>query len=289
MAVFGHELSLTLALARDIPRARRWGEEVLPLVVKASAVFEAMLRRPLTLIYALSGEIDKAREACEAVERIESRTLLGCVYEDACGVGLHYLRCGELERARGYLERLLPLYEDRSNLAAVAACGLVLGNVYLELGRHAKAGELLTRSLEISRDGGNALLQAWALPLLCDVCLAVGQRARAEEHVRRGFELLVPEQRWYGAVAPLHAARGRLAAAAKLWDDAIRDFETAIAINRQSELPWDEAHALRHLAHVQRERNHAGDRERARLGLNQALEIFTRVGARKDVEKVAAS
>ena len=288
MAVFGHELSLTLALARDIPRARRWGEEVLPSVVKTSPVFEAMLRRPLTLVYALSGEIDKARQACAAVETIEARTLLGCVYEDACGVGLHYLRCGELEQARRYLERVLPLYQERSNLAAVAACALVLGHVNLEAGDHARAEELLARSVDIARAGGNVLVEAWALPLLGELCLAADRVDEASAHIRRGFELLTTDRNWCGVAAPLHAARGHLATVRTDWDEALQCYESAIAINRQYDLPWDEARALNGLAFTYRARGHAGDRDRARLSLERALEMFQRVGARRDIETTLA-
>jgi class 3 adenylate cyclase/tetratricopeptide (TPR) repeat protein len=286
MAVFGHELSLTLALARDVPRARRWGEEVLPAVAKASPVFEAMLRRPLTLIYALAGEIDKGREACAAVEAIEARTMLGCVYEDACGVGLHYLRSGDVEQARRYLERVMPLYRDRSNRAAVAACALVLGNVYLESGNPARAEPLLMEALEIAREGGNVLLQAWTLPLLCDVSLARGDLDKAAAHVEADVELLAPDRNWHGLAGLLHVARGRLAAARRGWDDAIGHFEAAIVIDRESGLPWDEARALHDLARARRRRARAGDREQAEREVRQALEIFGRIGARTEVEKV---
>ena len=284
MAVFGHELSLTLALARDARRARRWGEEVLPAVIKASPVFEAMLRRPLTLIYALTGDIDKAREACAAVEGIETRTMLGCVYEDACGVGLHYLRSGEPDRARQYLERVTPLYRERSNRAAVAACALVLGNVYLELGNPAHAEQLLLESLEIARDGGHALLQAWTLPLLCDVSLATGDLDKAAEHVARVVALLAPDRHWHGLAGLLHVTRGRLAAARRGWDDAIESFETAIATNREYGLPWDEARALHDLARARGARARAGDREQAQREIAQALEIFERIAARTEVK-----
>jgi class 3 adenylate cyclase/tetratricopeptide (TPR) repeat protein len=287
-AVFGHELALTLALARDVPRARRWGEEVLAAVTKASPVFEAMLRRPLTMIYALSGEIDKARASCQAVEAIEARTLVGCIYEDACSVGLHYLRGGELEEARRYLERMLPLYQERGNQAAVAACALALGQVRLESGEHAGAEDLLQRGLDIARSGANVLVEAWALPLLTELCVVTGQYDRADEHLRRGFELLAPDRNWYGVIAPLHAARGRLAAVHGRWDEAFRSFSAAIAVDRRYDLPWDEARALQGLAATYLARDESGDRERAGQALDEALALFRRVGARRDADSTRA-
>ncbi len=286
MAVMGHELSLTLALARDVPRATEWGERVLPEVVKASPVFEAMLRRPLALIYTLAGEVSKAEETCRAVERIEGKTLLGCVYEDAAGIGFHYLRRGEWEKAREYLERAIPFYEERSNLSALCACSLILGSLYLETGNFPRAEELLLGSLDISRRGSNVLVELWVLPVICDLYLKRGQHAGAAEHVTRGFELLKPDQNWYALPAPMFLAKGMLATATRSWDEAATSFETAIAINRQYRLPYDEAKALYEWGLMCLAKGQAKDRENAEKKLNSSLEIFQRVGARKDVEKV---
>jgi len=288
MAVMGHELSLTLALARDVPRATEWGERVLPEVVKASPVFEAMVRRPLAWVYALSGDVAKGEETCQAIERIEANTLLGCVYEDAAGIGYHYLRRGDWEKARTYLERALPLYRERGNLAALSGCSLVLGNLHLEEGNFDQAEELLLKSLEMSRRGSSVLMELWALPLLCELSLKTGQHVRAAEYLGRGFELLGPDRNWYGLPAPLFLAKGMLAAAQRRWDEGTTSFETAHAIARRYLLPGDEARALCEWGLMHRARGQAGDREAAETKLGASLEIFRRTGAKKDVEKVLA-
>ena len=289
MAVMGHELSLTLALARDVPRATEWGERVLPELVKASPVFEVMMRRPLAWIYALSGDMAKADESCQAIERIEATTLLGCVYEDAAAAGYHYLRRGDWDMARAYLERALPLYRERSNLAALSGCCLVLGNLHLVEGNLAQAEELLLRSLEMSRGGSNALMELWALPLLCELALKTGQHARAAEYIGRGFELLEADRKWYGLPGPLFLVKGILAAEERRWDVAMTSFETARALARQYRLPGDEARVLSEWGLMHRARGHAGDREAAGAKLGAGLEIFRRTGAKKDVEKVLAN
>jgi len=104
--------------------------------------------------------------------------------------------------------------------------------------------------------------------------------------VDRSFELMKPDQNWYGLPAPMYLARGMLATARKDWDTATESFDKAIQINRQYQLPWDEAktlyeRGLMYLAHGRK-----GDREKAHENLDEALAIFQRVGAKKDVEKV---
>jgi len=288
ISIFGHELSLTLALVRDLPRAREWGERIL-LEAQGKGLLEQSLRRPLALIYALSGDTPKADEACEAVERIESRTLMGCNFEEGAGVGFHYLRQGQWEKAGEYLERTILAHQDRNNLAAVAGCFFTLGILKLEQADHARAEELLLRSLEVCRNGGNVLFELWVLPVLVELHLKMRQPAKAEEYVKRGVELMKPDQNWYGLPASLHTAQGMLAVAQKQWDEAAKCFEQAVILNRRYQLPWDEAKTLYEWALMHLARDKAGDREQAQGKIGEALEIFRRVGARKDVEKVLAA
>jgi tetratricopeptide (TPR) repeat protein len=288
MAVMGHELSLVLALARDVPRATEWGERVLPEVVKTSPVFEAMVRRPLVWIYALSGDRIKADQMCQAVERIESKTLLGCIYEDGAGIGLYYLRRGEWEKARAYLEAALSRFEERSNLAAVSACLVFLGALHVEAGDLGKAERFLLRSLDISRRGRNVLVELWVLPILAEMCLKAGQNSQAAEHVKRGFELLEPSRNWYGLPAPVWLVHGMLATARGRWEEAEQAFEQAIALNRQYRLPYDEAKSLGEYGLMCLNRDGKADRALARAKLEASRKLFEAVGAQRDVERILA-
>lgn len=288
MAVMGHELSLVLALARDVTRAAEWGERIVPEVVKASPVFASMLWRPLAWVYGLSGDVEKGEETCKALERIEAETRLGCIYEDAAGLGFLYLRRGEWDKARSYLERAVGLYEERSNLSALNGCRLVLGNLYLEMGDLAPAEALLQRSAEMARHGGNTLVELWALPLLCEVYLKAGRPERAEACLERAFGLLTPDRAWYGLPAPLFTANGMCAAGRQEWAEAMRSFERAIAISRENHLPYDTARALYECGLAYLMRGQAGDRESGREKLTDSLEIFQSIKAVKDVERVMA-
>jgi len=59
-----------------------------------------------------------------------------------------------------------------------------------------------------------------------------------------------------------------------------------IQVNRQYQLPWDEAKTLYERGVMYLARGQEGDREKAHENLDEALAIFQRVGAKKDVEKV---
>jgi tetratricopeptide (TPR) repeat protein len=287
IGILGQQLTLSLALLRDIPRAREWGEKALPEVAKFGVpTLEGFLRRPLALVYTLSGQVTKAHEVCQAVQTLESKTLSGCHFEDTANIGLHCLHQGERDKAREYLEWAIAVHQDRNNLAAVSACSFTLGSLNLEEGNFPKAEQLLLKSLEICRTGGNVLFELWVLPVLAELYLKTGQPDKAAEYVDRGFELMKPDQNWYGLPAPMHLARGMLATARKDWGTATESFDKAIQINRQYQLPWDEAKTLYERGLMYLARGGKGDRDKAHEDLDEALAVFQKVGAKKDAEKV---
>jgi tetratricopeptide (TPR) repeat protein len=104
--------------------------------------------------------------------------------------------------------------------------------------------------------------------------------------VDRGFELVKPGQNWYGLPAPVYLARGMLATARKDWRTAANSFSKATEINRQYQLPWDEARTLYERGLMYLARGDKGDRDKAHEDLDEALAIFQKVGAKKDAEKV---
>ena len=288
IAGLGHELAVTLALARDVPRARAWGEKALPLVMKVSPVFEGMLRRPLGLIYALSGEVAKGEETCEAVDRIERDTQIGCVFEDAASVGFFHMRRGRWNRARSYLEAATAKNRAR-NVSAYAACLVILGQVHGKQGDLESAEAMLNEAVELARSGGNVLLETWGLTELAEVALAMQRLDTVDACVRRSLVLLDPDKKWYGLPASLEILRGQLASIRRDWEEAHGHFERAIAITRAFELPYDEARALHALGSTALQRGSAEGRDRATRALERARELFQHVGADRDLEAVASA
>lgn len=288
MGLLGHELCLTLALTRNIPLARQWGERILPEVVKAGPILETMLRRPLALIYALSGDAEKADEACRLVEETETKTRFGCIYQDAASVGYHYLRTGERDKARRHLETGRSIFRERNNLAALWGCTYALGHLELDGGHYARSEELLTEALDACKANDNVLCELWVLPVVAELYLATGRHDKAAECVNRGFELMDSGRKWYGLPSPLFLARGALFSDRKDWEDAERCFESALAINRQYRLPYDAAKVHLAWGRMHHARNGSEDRSAARGKFDSALALAKAVGAKKLVDEVSA-
>jgi tetratricopeptide (TPR) repeat protein len=291
ISILAHELTLTLALARAPGRARAAGErglqEFLALPAeRRNAYFESMIRRPLALALILAGHAAPAAGECRFVDEVSAETLLGCFWEDTAAVALHWFRQGDWERARRVAERTIAVMTERNQVAAVSACAYVLGCLDLAEGRRAEAEARLARSLEICRGGGNVLFELWVLPVLGELYLETDRRDRAAGCVDRGEALLRPAGSWYGLPAGIHLARGMLARERREWVAAEAAFERAVEVNREHDLPWDEAKALSEWGRMLVARAAPGDRARARERSGAALDLFERVGARRHAEEV---
>jgi class 3 adenylate cyclase/tetratricopeptide (TPR) repeat protein len=296
IGVLAHELLVTLALARDVPRAKAYGKRALAAILRALAAqkqpaehFQNLVRLPLTLVYGLSGEAEPAREEAEIVERIEARTLSTCRWEDAAAVGFTLLRRGKVEAARASLERTLARMTERNQIAAISGCSFVLGLLAKDEDRLDDAEALLHRSLEIARNGGSVLFELWVLPALCEVLIATGNLEGAQAFVERALLLLDAGLHWYGLPAGIHLARGLLARERRDWDEAEAAFVEAVAVNRRYALPWDEAKTLYEWARMYQRRDRIGDREQAGSKAAAACDLFERVGAIRDAQKTLAA
>jgi hypothetical protein len=69
------------------------------------------------------------------------------------------------------------------------------------------------------------------------------------------------------------------------WEMAIKFFGKAIHINRQYELLWDEAKTNYEWGKMYLARNQKGDMKTASEKFSLSIDIFTRIGAKKEVEK----
>jgi hypothetical protein len=113
----------------------------------------------------------------------------------------------------------------------------------------------------------------------------MGRPERAEEYVCRGFDLLSPDQKWYGLPAPLYLAQGMLMSAQGKSERATMSFKEAANINRRYGLPWAEGRVLHEWGVMV---GKMGNKRAATEKLHSALALYQKVDAKKDVKKVLA-
>ncbi len=288
ISVFGHELVLTLTLAKDTVRAQKWGEMILDYVKEAGPIIEGQLRRPLILLYTLIGNHAKATELAQIELQVESNSLIGCYYECSAGVGSHYWQQGEWEKATSHLAKLLSSQEERHNWAAVSGCCFVLGKLALAKEAYVTAEQYLLRSLNITRTGRNVLFELWLLPLLVELSIQQNELEVAAEYVERGFDLMQPDQQWYGLPATMYLAQGMLATASGEWQKAESAFVRGMEVGQQYELRADEAHLFFEWGKMYQTRDEEGDKAKALEKLAQAHELWQQMAATRATKKVEA-
>jgi len=234
----------------DVSKAIALVEESVALDRKAgNTTHLSMSLAVLGIVHHLGGEWDKAeqclRESLEISEKLDD---FWSKWNSYYWYGWFCFDRGEFAKAKEFFEKGLQVLERHGAKGLMGASQHVIW-AYVELGELEKARNLLDSLQEFALKTGNKRLIARA-----DVLNAMLFRA---------------EKKWKESI--------------DLFEKGLQEFE-ALGARR-----WDiydlARMVLREYARAYLERNQEGDREKAHSLLNQALEIFQRVGAKKDIEK----
>ena len=205
------------------------------------------------------------------------------------GVWNHIL--GEWDKGEQYLKESLSIAKKINNAQAIAASYDWLGRSYYDRGEYARAKEYFDEMDEIYRKRGAAFrMFNLQLPAMNHIGLGEIDKAKALLDELHKF---AHEKQNKQLIADEDVARAMLLRAEKKWDESIELFEKSLQENealgaRKWNVYWLAKTILYEYARVYLERNQPGDREKACDLLNQALEIFQKMGAKKDIEKVEA-
>ncbi|MEY9895170.1 tetratricopeptide (TPR) repeat protein/DNA-binding SARP family transcriptional activator [Catenulispora sp. MAP5-51] len=193
-------------------------------------------------------------------------------------------RIGDDAEAALALERALEIFRQIDNLHGEAINLTELGEVRARLGDYPKAAAALERALEIFRKVGSRLGQAAALNNLGRVRYLTGDYPEAAAVQERALEIYreLGSRGNEGWALNFYAAT---VAALGDRDRALSLYEQALVINRERKMADDEAISLEgigehHLA--------VGDPTQGIENLAAALDIYRRLGMRKDAERAQA-
>lgn len=181
---------------------------------------------------------------------------------------------GRWEVVEEPLRRAIHLWEESGDLQGLQVAGWSLGELLVRTGRAAEARELLE---PIVSQHGNYVLAAavtlaWAHLELGDADAAGATLESALERMRaRNILLFQPDAlRVQGMIAHAHRC-----------DEAAHSFSEAVSLARSFPYPYAEARALAEWGKMLLSQ---GDQVAGQERLQEALAIFQRLGANKDVE-----
>lgn len=266
---------LDARLRADQPAARRYFQTVLD----ADPEFESA-RYQLSLVQRAMGELDRARDTLEELERrAQDRGDIRMEANAWSGFGILAWRRGDLEAAEGYYRRALQAYRDLDLSANAAGLEVNLGIIAANRGNFDAAAAAFSSSLKLYETVGDRYSQARTLKNLGVLALDRDQLDRGNDHLHRSLELrrelgLDREvAQTLNAIAAVEAARGNFTEAAAFQRQvrtAAREAgDTTLEAIALSEL----SEALLELGHVQA----ALDRAAESLAIARSLDNSTMI------------
>jgi len=235
----------------NMDKALLLAEESLALDRKAgNPAHLSMSLSQLGFVQHVLGEWAKAEqhynEALKVSQRLEDFQSIGTSYGY---LGWLYFDKGDYVTAKEYLETVVKALEKAGVKPWMASTHAILIWTYIELGELKKAESLIDRTYRYASEAENKMLAAYA-----------------------------------------DALRAMLFRAQKKWEKSFEHFEKSlIELEALNAKRWDAYNFAKGIvyeyARAYMERDQEGDREKAYNLLNQALELFRKIGARKEIEK----
>jgi predicted ATPase/KaiC/GvpD/RAD55 family RecA-like ATPase len=203
-----------------------------------------------------------------------------------------YIVLGEWDKSEKCLNEALNITQKTNDIVAIGFASTTMGLLLLERGEYAKAREFIEKAYYFSVKAGAKTWQAGFLPLLIRSLIGLGELGKAEDQLIN-LQQMTQESSDHNLLGSLDLTRAKILSAQKKWDEAITCFEKVLQDAEMKGLRnWRvrifAKQILLEYAQVCLERNQEGDKQKALSLISQALEMFRKVNARRDIEKTEA-
>jgi len=242
-----------------------------------------------------TGNIDKALSfAEEGLTLARKASQLSNISMALRTFGMAYLFLGEWDKSEQYLEESWSIAERSKDFQQMSNSMIAFGWLCLGRGEYVKAAEWFEKlSAHLEKAGAEKdppVLQISSWLIMAYIELGeIGKADNQIDTLRKTALETADEQ----LIATSNTLKAMVLRVQKEWDESIKLFEKslqeweALGVRKWFLYPFAR-YVLFEYARVYLERDQEGDREKAHGLLNQALEIFEKIGAKKDIEKVIA-
>jgi len=207
------------------------------------------------------------------------------------GLGICHQILGEWDIAEQYYVEALSISQKLDDFQSIFMASACLGLLHVDKDEWSEARDCFERAHEVLEKHGSKSLELWSQYAIW-ACIELGEAEKAANLIDslQKSALEVEDKDLY---ATADALRAMLLRSQKKWKESVELFEKTLqefeALDaRRWNMYWFAKLVLYEYARAYLERDQEGDRERANNLLNQALGIFQKMGAKKDIEKIVA-
>jgi len=247
----------------------------------------------LANMYINMGNMNKALQLTEESVALDRKAgNIGQLYYSLVTLGLIYQILGEWNKSEQYYTEVFNITQKTKEFQGIASGYFFPGWLYFEKGEYVKAKELMEKGFEILEKAGAKYVRMSYIQFLILTYIELGEIEKAKNLID-DLHRYALEKKDKQLIANAYAVRAMQFRAQKKWEESIEYFEKCIQESEElNARRWNiyifARYVLFEYARVYLERDQKGDREKAHSLLNQALEIFQRLGAKKDIEKIIA-
>jgi tetratricopeptide (TPR) repeat protein/KaiC/GvpD/RAD55 family RecA-like ATPase len=241
--------------------------------------------------YGFMGELQKAVSIFEDILALAKRTrhtvhISGAMY----GLGVCYQVLGEWDKSLQYVMEALDIAKKVGEYQFSGEATLLLGELFMEMEDYVEAEKYFNESNSIYERAGDTDAQfATVFPALAQLHLEKGEIEKAKELIEETYDYATKTKN--RLVTPyaemLKAVRFR---GQKNWKQSAQHFEKSLrgykSLNAQKWYVHRFAELLYEYGLMHMNRNEEGDKEKTYSLMNQALEIYQKMDAKKKVEKI---
>jgi tetratricopeptide (TPR) repeat protein len=211
-------------------------------------------------------------------------------------LGNEYQVLGEWDKSEKCLTEAFNIAQGLKDYQAVATGYGSLFWLHYFKGEYAEAREVVEKGYEAMKKTGDKMMQWWYSYWITDTCIELGEIEKTVGQIDDLYNSALKVEAKTSNKYPIAYAKrlkAKLLRTQGKWEESIDYFEKSLqdfeALNAKRWNVYEYAKwVLSEYAQVYLERDQEGDKEKARDLLNQALGIFQKMGARKDIEKVEA-
>jgi tetratricopeptide (TPR) repeat protein len=243
--------------------------------------------------YVGTGDVQKAISILEDVLALAKRTKHTVQIAGAmASFGSCYQLLGEWDKSLQYLMEALEIAKRIGEYQFIGNATSGLGELFMEMEDYEEARKYLMKASSIyEKSGESSTLFLYVFPTLSRLYLKTGEIEKARELIDITCEQLAKAKSRL-AIAYAEGVKATLFREQKDWEQSIQHFEKSLrewkSMNAQKWFVVEFAENLYEYGLMYVGRNEKGDKEKAYSLLNQALEIYHKMDAKKRIEKIAA-